>query len=300
MKNSKTKLNILIALSIFGTGLTSCKKYEKELGPAGSINDLNIIQNSLNKNTESMTFEIVAKSDNTVNKGVFTTSGAFYASGDYYETYKFNGKYYQGEVTLSNTDGTISFNVSGEIIFSDASNATGTCKWKMKKCTGLYKELSGNGTGTLVVSNWNQTKGTGDISQSWTGDVNTGNSDLTSAPQRNTQILWSDTYKLLSNSVTITSEPFNWEGTKSKIFIANHKWSSVGDNDIKKYVIMYSSDNTNWKEYPDSVNVTAGDSLHNYARRAAIYNSGTYYTKLKIIAKDNTASYSDVISGAIR
>lgn len=126
--------------------------------------------------------------------------------------------------------------------------------------------------------------------------------EISSAPNRSPDVLWSDTYKLISFTNSGYKFYFSWMGSKRQsVFAIDYAWKAVGETNISKYTVMHSNDNSNWAEFPDTVYAIQRDSLNTYKyTRTCPYNSGTAYSKLKIFNNDNTISYSNVVAVSIQ
>ena len=114
----------------------------------------------------------ILASGNTVgntNTGSFVASGAFSAVGTWVETYTYNGNKVHSKIEF--TDGTSSFELhtKSTLSFSNATNATGSGTWEVKKCTGTYSGMDGSGTLTISLTNWDGSQGL--ISEDLAGNV---------------------------------------------------------------------------------------------------------------------------------
>lgn len=120
------------------------------------------------KVTTQVSFSVNASVSNNVNSGTFTSSGLVGSSGNYVETYSFNGKKTHSEATFTFFNGTITAKTHSEITIS-ASTASGTGTWIIVRGTGAYTGIQGSGKLTLSVSNIGTSSES--ISQSWSGSI---------------------------------------------------------------------------------------------------------------------------------
>lgn len=109
-------------------------------------------------------------SSNGINSGTYAANGAFSSAGSWTETYSWNGSKYHSKIDFADANGSFEMHVSGNLAFSSATDGNGTGTWTIKKCTGVYAGMDGNGSNTIVISNWNPTTG-GNVSETFDGGV---------------------------------------------------------------------------------------------------------------------------------
>jgi hypothetical protein len=108
-------------------------------------------------------------SSGSTNSGTFSASGAIGSTGTWVEDYSWNGNKYHSKIEFTDSNGSFELYVHGQFTFSNATDGSGIGTWKVKKCTGAYVGMDGEGTNTLIISNFNGVSGI--ISQSLLGDV---------------------------------------------------------------------------------------------------------------------------------
>jgi hypothetical protein len=103
------------------------------------------------------------------NSGTYTASGAFSASGQWSEEYSWNGNAYHSKVEFTDANGSFELYVHGQFALTSATDGSGSGTWKMKKCTGAYAGMDGEGTNIITISNL--VNGSGTVSQSFSGNI---------------------------------------------------------------------------------------------------------------------------------
>lgn len=109
-------------------------------------------------------------SANGTNSGAYTASGAFSSNGSWSESYSWNGNKYHSKIDFTDANGSFEMHVSGNLAFSSATDGSGVGTWTIKKCSGVYAGMDGNGNNTIVISNWNAATG-GDVYETFDGEI---------------------------------------------------------------------------------------------------------------------------------
>jgi hypothetical protein len=124
---------------------------------------------SAQKPVSEVSFSITAAVSGNVNTGSFTSTGLALSSGQFSESYAFNGKKTHSEVVFQYSNGTITAKTHCEVSFTGPSSATGLGTFIIVRGTGDYIGIKGDGTVSFVVSGVGTTSES--ITQEWSGNL---------------------------------------------------------------------------------------------------------------------------------